>query len=404
MTKPRIALVYDHVTTSFGGAEVVLDQLHQLYPEAPLFSTVADVATAHWARGWPLHTSFLQRLPAWLRRRHRWQALLAPIAAESLDLREFDIIISVSAGAGKGVLTRPAQLHICYLLAPTRYLYETSIFDAHRWLRLPGLHWCAVQALTYLRWWDRAAAGRPDLIVAISELVRQRTQSIYHLPVAQVLYPPYRPRTVALRTNTAALSVVKPYHLVISRLVWYKRVDVAIAAALHFKKRLVVVGAGPLLQTHVHQAGSAGMVRRPGESLSQFAHRAQAAGAQILFCGALPDAETTALLTQAQSLLMLGVEDFGMTALEALSLGKPVIINARAGVAELLSGKQGFILDDPTPNTVGRALVALDTQTFSPALLKKTALRYSDNVFRRRFAALVRASWEAQKAVYDNHS
>ena len=421
LKNPRIALVYDHVTTAFGGAEVVLDQLHQLYPSAPLFTTVADVQRAPWARGWKIHTTFLQKLPSFLARRHQWHALIAPIAIESLDVSTFDIIISVTAGAAKGIITRPDQLHICYLLTPTRYLYDDAVFVSHSWLRLPVVRWLATQCFRYLRWWDMAAAHRPDRLIVISKLVGRRTEQTYGCKPDLVLYPPFRPdppdTNQSLTTqnsqpaqnsrSTPASQGTKqdqfpeetqPFDLIISRLVWYKRVELAVATALSAQTRLVIVGDGALFHTLVAQADSKGLSKHSTETVRSFIARAQKTDAIILFCGSVSDEETALLKQNCRSLLMLGIEDFGMTALEALAHGKPVVIDQSSGVAELLQDqKHGFLLQNPDEASLHQAFTALQTHHFSPALLKRTALRYSDSVFRQSFASTVQRMWQEKE-------
>lgn len=404
ITRPRIALVYDQVTTGFGGAEVVLEQLHKLYPEAPLFTTAADTQTAHWANGWNLQTSFLQKLPRFIRRRHQWHALVAPIAVESLDVSNFDIIISVSAGAAKGVLTQPNQLHICYLLTPTRYLYDPETVSGHRVLRLPIIGWVGRKLLGYLRWWDQAAAQRPDHLLAISKLVARRTNEHYSRVVQSVVYPPFRSRIIAekARLEPQTLDKLGPFDIVISRLVWYKRVDLAVAAALHNQSRLILIGEGAVLGNLITLAGAAGVVRNQNETLAAFLNRAAEKKALILFCGTLSDEQSSELLSRSRSLLMLGVEDFGMTPLEALAFGKPVVIDAESGVAELLEKIPGCILlDQPTTTTVAVALTSLDRLTVSPALLKRTAHWYSDTVFAQTFAKTVASLWHQHRKAYE---
>lgn len=400
---PTIALVYDHVTTAYGGAEVVLDALHQLYPDAPLYTTVADTTVAAWAQGWQIQTSFLQKMPSSVRRRHQWQAFVAPIAVESLDLSAFDIIISVTAGAAKGVISHPNQLHISYVLTPTRYLYDDTL-DTHTVLRLPLVHWLAKKTMQYLRWWDQAAAGRPDHLIAISKLVARRIKEQYQQKTTSVIYPPFRPRgSAAPPESTIPASFRQQYDLIISRLVWYKRVDIAISAARITKKRLIIVGSGSSQRRLIALADSAGLVKKPNESLTTFFSRAETCGATILFCGSLSDESTTTLLAHSRSLLMLGVEDFGMTALEALSLGKPVIIDQESGVAELLKKIPGCqLLTQPTAETVAAALNRLDTSSYSSALLKRTARWYSDSVFRQTFAAAVEQLWQHHKGAYEH--
>src|SRR5258708_2622600 len=168
-TSPKVALVYDRVNTHYGGAENVLLALHQIYPSAPLYTSVYNPQTATWAKVFDVRTSFLQKFP-FAKKFHRLYVALMPLAFESFDLSEFDIVISISSAEAKGVLTKPNQLHVCYLLTPTRYLWSHAEEYQKDWLTGP------IRALifNYLRWWDQSAALRPDIFIPISQLVAER--------------------------------------------------------------------------------------------------------------------------------------------------------------------------------------------------------------------------------------
>jgi glycosyltransferase involved in cell wall biosynthesis len=401
LTSPSIALIYDNITTDFGGAEVVLSQLHLLYPDAPLFTTVSLDRQLNWLAGITVKTSFLQRLPLFLRRRHQLLAAIAPLAIESLDVSDFDIVISISAGAAKGILTRPDQFHICYLLSPTRYLYHTEPTDAHPFLRIPGIRQLLNLPLRYLRWWDQAAIWRPDHIIAISKLVAERTAAVYRRPVADIIYPPFRARAHAVTGSTDQTVSSQPlqrYFIVISRLVWYKNIQLVIAAALQIKHKLIIAGTGPYRSQLIKAAGQQSAVRQNSQSLGDFLASPAAQQQLILFCGSVSDPEAAKLLHHSRGLVMLGIEDYGMTAMEAVAAGKPVICNAASGVAEVLSGKQhGLLLSNPTPSSVAAAMTNLKSMNFSYHLLKRQALRYSDTVFRQQFAETVTTLWQVHK-------
>jgi glycosyltransferase involved in cell wall biosynthesis len=397
---PKIALVYDNITTDFGGAEVVLSQLHVLYPDAPLFTTVSLDRQLNWLAGITVKTSFLQRLPLFLRRRHQLLAAIAPLAIESLDVSDFDIVISISAGAAKGILTRPDQFHICYLLSPTRYLYHTEPTDAHPLLRLPGIRQLLNLALRYLRQWDQAAIWRPDHILAISKLVAERTAAVYHRPVASIIYPPFRERdnTNDTTEHTASIKPLQPYFLVISRLVWYKNIQLVIASALQIKHKLIIAGTGPYRSQLIKAAGQQAAVRQTSQSLQDFFASTAARQQLILFCGSVTDQEAASLLQQTTGLVMLGIEDYGMTAMEAVAAGKPVICNTASGVTEVLTDEtDGLLIKDPNILSVTAAMTRLKSMNFSYHLLKRQALRYSDTVFRQQFAAAVTKMWQAHK-------
>jgi glycosyltransferase involved in cell wall biosynthesis len=242
---PRVALVYDRLTTEFGGAEQVLQVLHEIYPTAPVFTTVYDPQRARYANTWQVRTSWLQKCPGaqFFYRSFVW---LMPLAIEDLPLSNFDIVISISSAEGKGVLTKPEQLHVCYMLTPTRYLWSHTEQYAHH----PLTGWLRAVVFGYVRWWDKAAAFRPDYVIPISQLVAQRTQRYYSRVTEDVLYPPvstnFSAGLPAGQTSEVLLAhLPHEFWFMVCRLVSYKRVDLAIRASAQLHQPLVVVGDGP---------------------------------------------------------------------------------------------------------------------------------------------------------------
>ena len=221
----RVALVYDRIN-KFGGAERLLMALHEIWPEAPLFTSVYDSNGADWAKGWDLKTSFLQSIP-FAKKWHEGFGWMMPLAFESFDFSDFDVIISVTSEAAKGIITNPRQLHICYLLTPTRYLWSHAndyLSEVPKLLRPLAR---IVQAK--LRIWDYISAQRPDYFIAISEHIRKRCWKYYRRE-SEVVYP-----MLPLVLKRSHLSVPqgktlsdKEYFLVVSRLVPYKRIDLEI--------------------------------------------------------------------------------------------------------------------------------------------------------------------------------
>ncbi|HKY73864.1 MAG TPA: glycosyltransferase, partial [Patescibacteria group bacterium] len=293
-TMPRIALVYDRVN-KYGGAERVLQFLHTLFPDAPLYTAIYDPKGAPWADGWNVIPSFLQRIP-FLRRHHELLGMFMPIVFESFDFSMFDIVISVTSEAAKGIITKPETKHICYLLTPTRYLwvkpkeYERDYYGGWKMVLLPFHR----LFLAYLQWWDRVAAFRPDSIVPISEVVRKRCEVIYKRKTEPVIYPP-----IDLALFSMKVGVTPPFnsfYLCVTRLVPYKRVDLAIRACKKTGKNLVIIGVGS-----------------DEDRLRDIAGKA----VNIFFAGHLTDEELVGYYQQCTGLLFPGEEDFGLTAIEA---------------------------------------------------------------------------------------
>lgn len=369
----RVAIVYDWVTTPHGGAEQVLQALHQLYPQAPLFTLIHQPRRATWSQEFQVHPSWLQRLPG-AQQNHRWWLPLMPLAVESLDLSAYDVVISVSSAMCKGVLTKPNQLHVCYLLTPPRYLYTHT--DEYQVGKLfPGLGWLQRQLLDYLRWWDQAAAWRPDVVIPISQLVAERCQQWYQRPTAAVITPPVSlPSTVATRPAQLVKQwgpSIPPFYLCLSRLVSYKRLDLAIRVTREQGIPLVIAGDGPAR-----------------------AELAAVADGSCIFLNTVSAAEKAWLLQQTRGLLMPGVEDFGITALEALSYGKPVLVHRQSGVAELLTdGQDSVFLAAENYSAMNEAFVRLQQLAVKPELLLHKAQKYATTEFCRQFDAALSDIW-----------
>jgi len=369
---PRVAIVYDRVN-KIGGAERLLDCLHRMYPEAPLYTSVYDKSGAPWAKGWEIRTSFLQRWK-WARQHHELLAPLMPIAFESFDFSEFDVVISVSSEAAKGVITKPGTQHICWMLTPTRYLWSGADAYAKDYLTggLEVLKPLYRSLLHRLRSWDEMAAWRPDMLVPISQKVSNRIEKYYSRKPSSVVYPPvnthfFVPASKNLRLPTAAPQ--DPFLLVVSRLVPYKKVDLAIHACIEEKIPLVIIGTGG------DQARLKGIARN---------------SSLVRFLGQLTDEETLRYYQSCQGFLFPAEDDFGLTAIEALSCGRPVAVNARSGNAELLVDKKhGILVTESSIPAWRNAARQLMERSWLPSTLRQTAERISIEQCERQWKELV---------------
>lgn len=388
----KIAFVYDFLTTRYGGAEVVLRLLLAQWPEAQVFTSVADMTAVPWLPIAQTHTSFLQRLPAVVRYRHQWQALLAQFAFELFDFSSYDLVISMSSGPAKGVITLPRTLHINYLLAPTHHLYASGseLAEQFPWINWPVGGFLASQAFKYLRWVDKANSSRPDQIITLSKRVAAQSEQLYDRKAAQVIYPPF------CRRHPSSISAKPPFDFVLclSRLVWYKKINVAIQSALQMKKTLVVAGTGTGFKQLLQISPNQSVVRPGGQSMTEFFNSIDVTQTSIIFTHAVSDDEASYLLAHAQVFLQPGEEDFGMTALEAVSVGTPVLINRQSGVAEILTDPDLAIhIGSATVDSVTKAWNRAVRTHFSPALLKKRALQYSEKAFTAQFVEAVEQHW-----------
>ena len=362
----RVALVHECIA-GYHGSERVLAELAGLYPDAPIYVLIhqreatADTPLA----GRDLRASFLDRLP-WLRDRHRLLLPLMPLAVERHDLREFDLILSSHHAVAHGVLTSADQLHLCYTHSPARYAWD--LYHQH----LPPSRPAPVRRwlLHRFRIWDAAAGRRPDAFAANSRHVARRIEKTYRRP-AEVIYPPVQ----VDRFSPAAQR--SDAYLLAGRLVPYKNADAAITACLDTGRRLIVMGDGPQRRALERQAKS------------------HPRGELIEFLGAVDEATWARRMGEARALLFPGVEDFGITAVEALAAGTPVVGLGRGGLREIVhDGQTGLWFDEPTPAAIGRALDRFEAERIGsdPGALQSQAQRFAPDVFRRRLADWVQRS------------
>lgn len=379
LTPPKVALVYDRVNTTYGGAEQVLLALHQAFPDAPLYTALADKRAARWSHVFTIRPSWLQQLP-FASYMHRMLAALMPLAFESFDLSEFDIVISVASAECKGVLTLPHQLHVCYLLSPPRYLYHQrqELLAATWWSKLPLIKQLSESALQYLTWWDQVAMSRPDKVYPLSQVVAGRFTTIYRRQPDGIMYPPIGTKYTASDTFSLPEKVTQfttqhpQFALMVARLVPYKRVDLAIQACLQAKQPLILIGDGP-----------------ERKKLQKLAH------SKLLHLVTADEITLNWLYDNCQMVLVPGLEDFGLTALEANAHGKPVIINSGAGAAELITDEvHGFHLVDQKIATLAKLITRMQNSHFAPQSLRQNAQKYDTSKFVRQFSQQVLADWQ----------
>lgn len=375
---PKVALVYDRVNTPYGGAEKVLLALHQTFPKAPLYTAVYH-PRARWAKVFEIRTSFLQKIP-FSNQLHRYFAALMPLAFESMDFSEYDIIISITSAEAKGVITKPNQLHICYMLTPTRYLYShRDHYEQTHWpFKIPILRFLSNKIFDYLTWWDQTAASRPDIVIPISNLVKERVEKYYQRKAADVIYPPIDLQQL---NPIDDLKKYRPYYLpdeyylVISRLVPYKRIDLAIQACQKLGRNIVIIGEGPQLN-----------------ELKKISNN------NTYFLGNVTHTQRQAILSQATALLMPGIEDFGISAIEAVLSGIPIILHKNSGASELFKDQSVAIyLSSLSLNSLVRAIKKLEISRFKFTPLKKKMSKYAINDFARRFQTTVFKLYKEQR-------
>lgn len=372
----KIALVYDRVN-KWGGAERVLLTLHEMFPEAPLYTSVYDPKSAPWAKIFPkVITSFLQKLPSILRR-HEWLAPLMPLAFESFNFDEYDLVISLTSEAAKGIITKPKTKHVCYCLTPTRYLWS----GYEDYFQNSALRLFSKPAISYLRFWDKVAVARPDVFIAISKEVQGRIKNYYGRK-SEVIYPPIDSAfsSLAAQSNVPAKSDLAPsvqlkrqlnanildakrYFLVVSRLVPYKRVDIIIDAFNQLGWPLKVIGTG-----------------------SELWRLKMTAKKNIEFLSNLTDRELLMYYKDCRALVFAGIEDFGLSLVEVQAVGRPVIAFKKGGALESVRpGRTGELFEPQTKEVLTRVLKDFSDKDYSQEECVKNAEKWSQEIFKRRF-------------------
>ena len=354
----RIALVHDWLN-QLGGAENVLEEFAGLFPAAPIYTSIyaADRMPDRY-RGWDIRTSFMQRLPA-VATHHQQYLPFYPLAFQQMDLGGYDLVLSNKSGFCHGVCTKSEKgqaTHVCYCLTPTRFLWQHDLYLQRE--QVGGAASAVLRPLlAQLRKWDLDAARRVDHFIAISSEVQARIRTIYGRESA-VIFPPV---DVDYFTPDGT-QPVGDYYLVVSRLIPYKRIDLAVEAFRHLpQEKLLVVGSGRDLE----------------------ALRAQSTP-NVHFLGRQPREKVRELLRGCRAFLFPGLEDFGIAPVEAMSCGRPVIAFGGGGALDTVRpGVTGELFDEQRVESLAAVLAAFDWRAYEPAACRAQAECFSAASFRR---------------------
>jgi glycosyltransferase involved in cell wall biosynthesis len=356
MRVTRTAIVHYWLLNHRGG-EKVLEALCRLLPDADIFTLFCDPETlSPEVRARKITTSFLN--PA--RRFYRELLPLMPMALESFDLRGYDLVISSESGPAKGVITSSSTRHICYCHTPMRYLWD--LYPAYRYEWTTSRFKRAVMAplTNYLRLWDYASAARVDRFLANSENVRARIWKTYRRE-AEVLHPP-------VDVDFFEWKPAEDYYLIVSELVPYKRIDVAVRLFSRTGRRLKIAGGGTDLR-----------------------RLRKIAAPNVELLGRVRPDTLRELYSHCRALLLPGEEDFGITPVEALASGKPVIALGRGGALETVPPFGGVLYDEPTEEHLAHALERFEK--LEPQMrsleLQEYARRFSPGEFARKMRAVL---------------
>ncbi|MFW6123725.1 MAG: glycosyltransferase [Acidobacteriota bacterium] len=363
MNNKKVALVHDWLTGRRGG-EKVLEVLSEIYPEAPIFTLFhfpgTQISKIEEKR---IISSFIQKMP-FLKTKYRSYLPLYPVAAELFDLQGYDMIVSSSHCIAKGIIPRPDALHVSYVHSPMRYAWNQyfSYFSKQRlnifsrMLVPPIIHW--------LRIWDESSSRRVDHFIANSKTVAGRIYKYYRRE-SEVIHPPvdvqlFRPG-----------EKLKDYYLIVSALVPYKRIDLAVEAFNRKGAILNIVGMGPDYKKLRRQAKS-----------------------NIRFLGQVSSQDLLKIYQEAKALIMPGEEDFGINSLESQACGVPVIACGRGGATEtVVSGSTGLFFRELNVKDLLSVLDKFEKLTFNKTEIRKNALKYSRKIFKQRISSFLEEKW-----------
>ncbi len=355
--KKKVAIVHDFLLYP-GGAERVLQSITELYPQAPIYTLLYDEQKMgeYWSKK-KIRTSFLQKWPKFAIRKHRRLLPFFATAIESLDLREYDLVISSSGAWSKGLVTRLNTIHIAYIHSPMRYVWDEN--EKYMKQAVKKKRFFARQLLSYLRVWDYQAAQRPDVLIANSSYTADRIKKYYRLN-ASVIYPPVKPPE-ALKAQKARTKNNAKSFILLSRIVDYKNISVAVDVCNKLELPLTVVGEGPDVDTLKERAGKT-----------------------VTFKGYVSEQEKWQILQNARALLFPAEEDFGIVIVEALLAGIPVIGLGRGALPEIIiEGKHGVHFAQPTVEVMAdgvRRFLEIE-ETFESKILKERGAFYSQEQF-----------------------
>jgi glycosyltransferase involved in cell wall biosynthesis len=347
----RVAIVHYWLLNQRGG-EAVLEALCRLLPDADLFTLFYDPQRVSPAiRERHITASFLNPL----RRHYRALLPLMPMALEHFDLRGYDLVISSESGPAKGVLVPSTARHVCYCHTPMRYLWDLYPAYLHEWTRSPWKRAVMAPLANYLRLWDYASAARVDEFIANSQNVRRRIWRCYRRE-SEVIYPP-------VAVETFFWKEPEDYYLIVSELVPYKRIDIAVRLFSRTGRKLRIVGQGP-----------------------EYSRLKSMARPNVEFLGRVPDAELRDLYARCRAYIMPGEEDFGITAVEALASGKAVIALGRGGVLESAPPEDrlgGFFYQQPEEPQLEEAIARFENveSSIAPRDLQESVTRFSEDRF-----------------------
>jgi glycosyltransferase involved in cell wall biosynthesis len=357
-TPKKVALVHDYLN-QLGGAERVVGTLHQMFPQAPIFTSIVDPDKL-----WPnmrsadIRPSWMQKLPG-LKKHFKKYLPFFPSAFENLNLSDYNVIISSSSAWAKGTPTPPGAVHLCYCHTPMRFVWDYDRYVEREQLGTL-MRVLLPPVIGFLKNWDLKTKHYPTHYIANSTVVKQRIKDYYNID-AHLIFPP-------VETSRYQPSEINgDYYLIVSRLNPYKRVDLAVQAFNQLGLKLIVVGDGP--DRPVLQA---------------------MAKDNITFTGRLPDEAVEKLYAECKGFIFPGEEDFGIAPLEANACGRPVVAYKAGGALDtVVDGVTGVYFDEITPESLAQSVKKAEAIVWDKQVLRDNALRFSEEAFKTSLLNLI---------------
>jgi glycosyltransferase involved in cell wall biosynthesis len=362
----KIAIVTDWLT-NYGGAESVISAFHDLFPDAPIYTTVyKPEKMRELGKLKDVRTTYLQKLPI---KKHQWLLSLMPTAVEMMNLDNFDLVLSSCHSVSKGVITKPSTLHISYCHTPMRYAWESWDFET-RLQKFPRLlHGRIRKQIKKIREWDYCAAQRVDKYIANSSHIGQQIQKYYERN-SEVIYPP-----VHTEKFKPAKKPTEDYYFSVGRLIPYKKFDLLVATFNELGLPLKIAGTGPDL-----------------------AKLKAMAKPNVEILGYVDDKKLVNLYANCKAFLFPQIEDAGIVPLEAMACGRPVIALNRGGSLDtMIDGKTGLLFKDQTLEGLSKAVKKFETMKFDPKFIRKHAEQFDVEHFKKKILNYIEKEWEGFK-------
>jgi len=360
----KVAIIHENLN-QMGGAERVASVLHEMFPGAPIFTTTVnrEILPPELANA-DIRPSWMQRLPG-LKKHFKKYLPLYPYAVESLEVKEYDLLISSSFAFAKSVIKGPNALHICYCYTPMRFAW-----DYENYVKRENFNFLYRSSLPlvigHLRRWDQKTKNRPDHYIAISSAVKARIRRIYGKD-AEVIFPPVDVQKYRLKEET------DDFYLIVSRLTSTKKIELAIEAFNILGLPLKIIGSGPFYKT------LKGMAR-----------------ANVAFLGRLPDKEVAEYYAACKALIFPGEEDFGLVPLEANAAGRPVIAFKGGGALDtVIEGLNGLFFEERTTRSLMEVVRSFENgaYNFDPRQIRKHALLFDKEIFKGKIINCISKKW-----------